>query len=307
MISPPIALDTDGDNQTECIVFYHLDADQNTGKIATVGGVVYRRDRGGPPRWVYPCPLNPPLGSDLGEHTVSARAEDVLSGTKGLELIVEDRDQAGIVVKATLFGWNDSLKNDHSAPPDLSKMSYQLLGVFRSESGVEVTSNSVTVTDTATMGETRSRLAYRKVYAPTANNIKYCLNDTCKLVDPKETEVVALTECKEPRTTCYPEQTVLDFYRSVTGDDVVLEELVMPEALKQLKSNQLQYGCTSDRAKLEHVSVQKLDVIRNGNQPQIRVEVRCRPQGGSPKDSKTTTVTWTLEKYDGKWRLKSSR
>jgi hypothetical protein len=91
----------------------------------------------------------------------------------------------------------------------------------------------------------------------------------------------------------------------VTGDVAALEGLVMPEALKKLKDNQLNYGCALDRAKPEHVSVQKLDVIRDGDQPQIRVEVRCRPQGGSPKDTKTTTITWTLEKYDGKWRLKA--
>lgn len=300
MIPPPTALDTDGDNEIECVVFYRLDAAQDTNKITTVGGAVYRRDHGGPPRSVYPYLLKPPLDSYLGEHTVSAKSRQALSGAEGFELVVEDRDLEGNTVQATIFGWHDPEKNNPDAPPDPKKMYYRLLGLFRGEGGVEVRPDSVVVTDT--MDGTRSRLAYHRVYTPTAKSTTYYLNNTSTLVGPKETEVVALIECRDPKAVCFPEKTVLDFYRNVTGNDAVLEGLLMPDALKQLKNNQLRYGCALNQAKPEHVSVQKLDVIRDSDQPQVRVEVKC-----TPKDTKPTTVIWTLEKYDGKWRLKSSK
>jgi hypothetical protein len=302
MISPPTALDTDGDDQTECAVFYRLDANPDTSKITTVGGVVYRRDHGGPPRFVYPCLLQLPVGSYLGEHTVSAKSRQALSGAEGLELVVEDKDLEGNIVQATVFGWNDPQKDDHDAPPDPKVMYYKLLGLFRGEGGVEVRQDSVIVTDTIT--GTRSRLAYHRVYTPTANNTTYYSNNTSKLVGPKETEVVALIECKDPKAVCFPEKTVLDFYRNVTGDIAAFEGLMMPDVLSQLKANGPVSGCKVGRDQLNRVLVQNVTVGGTDEKPVITVKVQCRLLNGKSTEAQ---VIWTLEKYDGKWRLKSSK
>ena len=302
MIAPPTALDTDGDDQTECVVFYRLDADQDTSKITTVGGVVYRRDHGGPPRFVYPCVLRLPVGSYLGEHAVSAKSRQALSGAEGLELVVEDKDLEGNIVQATVFGWNDPQKDDHDAPPDPKVMYYKLLGLFQGEGGVAVRPDSVIVTNT--IAGTRSRLAYQRVYSPTANNTTYYLTNTYKLVGPQETIVVALIECKDPKAVCFPEKTVLDFYRNVTGDVSALEGLVMPEALGKLKAGQLDFGCKVGRDQLDRALVQNVTVGGTDEKPVITVKVQCRLLNGKSSEAQ---VTWTLEKYDGKWRLKSSK
>ena len=300
MIPPPTALDTDGDDQTECVVFYRLDANPDTSKITTVGGVVYRRDHGGPPRFVYPCILQLPVGSYLGEHTVYAKSRQALSGAEGLELVVEDKDLEGNIVQATVFGWNDPMKYNHDAPPDPKVMYYKLLGLFRGEGGVEVRPDSVIVTDT--IAGTRSRLAYQRVYSPTANNTTYYLTNTHKLVGPQETEMVALIECKDPKAVCFPEKTVLDFYRNVTGDVAALERLVMPDALAKLKAGTLAFGCTVGRDQLNRVLIQNVTVSGTDEKPVITVKVQCRLLNGKSSEAQ---VVWTLEKYDGKWRLKS--
>jgi hypothetical protein len=303
LVPTPAPLDTDGDGIPECVIFYRLDAEKNVNKISTVGGVVYRRDHGGPPRWVYPCPLQPPNDSHLGEHAVSARAADVLSGFEGLELIIEDKDPEGNIVQATLFGWRDSRKSQPDAPPNLKEMYYQLLGLFRGEGGVEIIQDRAIVTDT--IGGTRSRLANRMIYTP-INSTTYLTGTPPKPVSPTEVELVALIECKDPKAVCYPEKSVLDFYHNIK-DYATLEGLMTDTAFADLQAGKLKYGCLPDRTLLDRVLVQGPPTISDGDEPQVTVKVKCQLKDGSLKDMTKSPVTWTLKKNaEGRWLIKSA-
>ena len=292
------ALDTDGDSKTECVVLYRLGP---TRQVEPVRGVVYRRDHGGTTRWVCPYPLKPPKDYYLGEHEVTARVADILSGSKGPELIIEDKDSNGTVIEASIFGWDDPMKNDPDAPCDPNKMHYQLLGWFMGEGGVTIRMDRVVVVERIRMA--RCGLAHQRTYVPSEKTRFYYNNpeDTSALVALAETEMVSLLGDTAPGVVCYPEKTVLDFYQHVK-DDTYLKELMAEGAFDDLKAGKLPYGCSPDRTLLDRVLVQDLKIQGTEDQPQIVASGKCKYKDGTTKDM--TPITWRLEKIEGRWRIK---
>ena len=293
-----ITLDAD-----QCAVFYGLGVKKEK-QIAPMDGVVYRRDHGGPPRWVCPYPLQLPGGFYLGEHDVTAEKKNVLSGCEGDEIVVKDTDPEGNVVEASIFAWRDDMKGQWDAPPDPKKMRYELLGWFVSEGGIRVEGDQVIVWDR--ISRSRSRLAHQRTYQPHVETKTYYQpKNSYTLVEP-ETELVSLTECPDPDAVCYPEQIVLAFYRDIK-DDTALARLMTKEALEKWQSGQLRYGCTVKRDQLDRVLVQDLQITDEGAQSQVKVTAaKCKLKNDTPQ--KMSAITWVVEKTpDGKWRLKNAK
>jgi hypothetical protein len=296
-------LDTDGVAPIECVVLYKFDTQTQEGqKITPVGGVVYRQDHG-KPRWIYPHPLTPPGNFYLGERQVSARADNVLTGSPEPELIIEDRDANGTIVQISLFGWRDNKKDQLDADPSFNPdiMSYKPLGLFQGDGGVTVEKDQVTIL--VRRKDTRSQLADRKVYLPRADKKNYYGQNVTDTLTVAETDITSLAMGDDPTASPYPEKTVLAFYQNVK-DDAKLEGLMTPDALGLLKANKLAYGCVSDRAQLDRVLVQAINWDAGTEAaPQVMVGGKCKLKDGSVKDLPVTT--WLLEKNsEGKWRLK---
>ena len=297
------ALDTDGVAPLECVVLYKFDTQTPEGqKITPVGGVVYRQDHG-KPRWIYPHPLNPPDDFYLGERQVSARVDNVLSGSPEPELVIEDRDANGTIVQVSLFGWRDNKKDqldtDPSSNPDI--MSYKPLGLFQGDGGVIVEKDKVT--SLVRRKDTRSQLADRKVYLPRSDKKNYYGQNITESPTVAEIDVTSLVMGDDPTASPYPEKTVLAFYRDVKND-AKLEGLLTPVALGQLKEGRLTPKCVPDRAQLDRVLVQTLRwTTETEVNPQVIVGGKCKLTDGSVKDLPDTT--WLFEKNsEGKWRLK---
>jgi len=296
-------LDTDGVAPIECVVLYRFDTQTQEGqKITPMGGVVYRQDHG-KPRWIYPHPLTPPGNFYLGERQVSARADNVLSGSPEPELVIEDRDAGGTVVQVSLFGWRDSKKDQADVEPSINPdiMSYKPLGLFQGDGGVTVEKDKVTIL--VRRKDTRSQLADRKVYLPRADKKNYYGQNITESLTVAEADVTSLAMGDDPTASPYSEKTVLAFYRDVK-DDAKLEGLMTPDTLGLLKANKLAYGCVPDRAQLDRVLVQaiKWDAGTEAD-PQVIVSGKCKLKDGSVKDMPVTT--WLFEKNpERKWRLK---
>jgi len=297
-------LDTDGVAPIECVVLYRFDTQTKEGqKITPVGGVVYRQDHG-KPRWIYPHPLTPPGNFYLGERQVSARADNVLSGSPEPELVIEDRDAGGTVVQVSLFGWRDSKTDQPDVEPSFNPdmMSYKPLGLFQGDGGVTVEKDKVT--SLVRRKDTRSQLADRKIYLPRADKKNYYGQSITESLTAAETDVTSLAMGDDPTASPYPEKTVLAFYRDIK-DDAKLEGLMTPDALGLLKANKLvAYGCVFDRSQLDRPLVQTINWSGGTEaEPQVIVGGKCKLKDGSVKDM--PLVTWLFEKNtEGKWRLK---
>ena len=286
--------------ESQCVVVYRLDAQQDPQKIAPFEGVVYRRDHGEPPRSILAYPLRLPGRFYLGEHNVDVYTGTLITGTEWPQVVVVDWDWEGIIVEASLFQWYDLEKNNPFAPYDPNKMNYKLVGWFMGDGGVTVEQNRVTARER--IAGSRSRLANRKVYAPHAQTKTY-YQPNGKQVDP-ETDLVALVQCIDPNAACYPERTVLEFYQKLNSDSA-LEGLMTPEAFKLVQGNNLKYGCASKRADVERALVQ--DITIQDAQSQVTVtKGQCKSKDG--KFTPMTRVVWTLERNnEGKWLLKKSQ
>ena len=296
------ALDTDGKGQLQCVVLYRFDLTKDGKKITPIGGVVYRQDHG-KPRWIYPHPLNPPGNFYLGEHKVTARVENVLTGSAEPELVIEDKDPTDTIVQLSIFGWRDSTKDLDIPPAPSNEMSYKPLGLFLGDGGVSVGKDKVTVYERRK--DSRSQLADRKVFVPREDKKNYYKQeDNKELVGPVETDIISLVVGDDPTASPYPEKTVLTFYQNVR-EDAKIEGLMTPDALGLLKAGKLPYGCPVGRDQLDRVLIQNLDWNRGTEaQPQVLVGGKCKLKDGSSKDM--TTIVWQLEKVNGKWQIKGA-
>ena len=295
-------LDTDGSGPAECVVLYSFDLQTQDGaKRTPAGGVVYRQDHG-KPRWMFPHPLNPPDKFYLGENQVKPRVENVLSGSPEPELLIEDKDSQGTLVQVSLFGWHDTKKDQPETDPTskLEVMGYQPLGLFQGDAGVTVEKDKITTI--VRRKDSRSQLAYRRVYAPREGNKSYYNSEGDKLPDPIENETVCLNLGDDPTASPYPEKTVMAFYQRIK-DDAKLESLMTKEAFEQIKGGKLAYGCSPDRSQLERVFIQTVNWnAGTDDQPLVTVGGKCKHRDGL-KDMPVTT--WLFEKNsEGKWRLK---
>ena len=298
------ALDTDGKGQLQCVVLYRFDLTKDGKKITPIGGVVYRQDHG-MPRWIYPHPLNPPGNFYLGEHKVTARVENVLTGSPEPELVIEDKDSTDTIVQVSIFGWRDNKKElldvDPSSNPET--MSYKPLGLFRADGGMTVEKDKVTVYERRK--DARSQLADRKVFVPREDKKNYYKQeDNKELVGPVETDIVSQAMGDDPTASPYPEKTVLALY-DIIKDDNKIGGLMTEDAAKALKEGKLPYGCPVGRDQLDRVLIQTLEWNRGTEaQPQVLVGGKCKLKDGSSKDM--TTIVWQLEKVNGKWQIKGA-
>lgn len=288
--------------KSQCAVLYRVDAQDNPNKIAPVEGVIYRRDHEMPPRPIHAYPLRLPGGYYLGEHDVYVRVGELISGAAKPQVVVEDLDMESNIVEASMFQWYDALEDQPMAPQDSSKMSYKLVGWFMGEGGVKVERGQVTVTDR--IAGSRSRLAYEKVYTPNGQTKSYYQPGNGKLVEP-EMNVISLVECADPNAMCYPEKTVLDFYRRVATDPN-LDDLMMDPALTEWYSNSLRFGCSFGRDQLDRALVQDIKIQGSDEKPQIIASVKCKSKDGN--FSRAVAVTWALKRNkEGKWLLQKSQ
>jgi hypothetical protein len=296
------ALDTDGKGQLQCVVLYRFDLTKDGKKITPIGGVVYRQDHG-MPRWIYPHPLNPPGNFYLGEHKVTARVENVLTGSPEPELIIEDKDTTDTIVQVSIFGWRDNTKGLDIPPVPSNDMSYKPLGLFLGDGGVSVGKDKVTVYERRK--DARSQLADRKVFVPREDKKNYYKQeDNKELVGPVETDIVSQAMGDDPTASPYPEKTVLALF-DIIKDDNKLGGLMSEDAAKALKESKLQYGCPAPRDQLDHVLIQTLEWNRGTEaQPQVLVGGKCKLKDGSYKDM--ATIVWQLEKVNGKWQIKGA-
>jgi len=299
--------------KSQCAVLYRVDAQDNPNKIAPVEGVIYRRDHGEPPRSILAYPLRLPGRFYLGEHNVNVYTGTLITNTLTTsalitdtgwpQVVVEDWDPAGIVVQISLFQWYDLEYKNPFAPYDPNKMGYKLVGWFMGEGGIQVGQNVITVAERIT--ETRSRLAYQKVYTPNLIGKTWSysqLENSFKRVNPDTVGMIAQVECKDPNAACYPERTVLAFYQDLHNEDA-LEGLMTPTAYGLLTSKNLKYGCSPDRSQVDRALVQ--DIKFQDGDPQSRVTItkgQCKSKDG--RFTPMARVVWTLERNkEGKWQL----
>ena len=290
VVTSQALVDVTGKGEVQCAVLYAVDTSSGNQHTPPVAGVIYGKSKGEPPN-IYAYPLNLPEGFYLGEHQVTVRVAEVLSGADYQELIVEDRTPEKAIVEASIFSWQPAEKAEDSA--------FKLRGWFHAEEGVLFEADKVIVQER--LKDTRSQLVYRRVYKPSEDK-SYFRKDSQNLVDP-ETEVIPLAMPDAPTAARFPEKTVLAFYKNITDSNALTEFLTQP-ALTALLYNQLRYGCNGiDRSQLERAWVEDIDWPRNGEiKPEVIVKKgKCKLKNGSVKDF--AAINWQLEKSDGRWWL----
>ena len=183
----------------------------------------------------------------LGEHNVSVREAEVLSGAKGPEVVIEDKTPEGIIVEASIFGWHEADKSEESG--------YDFLGTFLGDGGVMVEPDIVTVL--VRRAKTRSQLADRQIYRPRDNKSYF---QDGKLVPLEPMGLTSLSMPEDPAISEYSEKVVLAFYESIT-DTNKLKGMMAPEAWKAFEGRDgTAFGCLVD-AQRSGVLVMNMDPI----------------------------------------------
>jgi hypothetical protein len=251
----------------------------------------------------------------LGIHKLTPRTEDVLSGSPGPELIIEDKNEYGVAVEASIFNWEEAGNSEASA--------YKSRGWFVGDGGVKVELDMVTVL-VLRLG-TRSQLADRKVYRPRLLDKKSYYpkakgdqkEDTNRLVDPETIDLVSLDMPADPAAAEYPEKLLLEFYASLPlTDSNKLKGWMVTDTLKLFSQNTGLFGCLVS-PQLSKVYVQDIDTRQSQGIPPhlenenkvitdtITVTAQCRLNvNGKPADKKSE-ITWPVrwEKDTGRWVL----
>jgi len=306
-------MDTDGQDGSQCVVFYHFDLPRDGRKTVPVGGLVYRTDRNRPVD-IHGYPLALPGGFYLGIHKLTPRTEDVLSGSPGPELIIEDKNEYGVTVEASIFNWEEAGNSEESA--------YKSRGWFVGDGGVKVELDMVTVL-VPRLG-TRSQLADRKVYRPRPLDKKSYYpkakvdqkEDTNRLVDPETIDLVSLDMPADPAAAEYPEKLLLEFYASLPlTDSNKLKGWMVTDTLELFSpQNTGLFGCLVS-PQLSKVYVQDIDTrqsqgiplhIENESKPitdTITVTSVCKINGKIM--DKPTVLFWKVQwgKNAGQWVL----
>ena len=294
VVTSQVLVDVMGKGEVQCAVLYCVDTSSGNQHTPPVAGVVYGKGKGEPPN-IYAYSLKLPEGFYLGEHQVTVRVAEVLSGADYEELVVEDRTPEKDIVEASIFSWQPAEKAEDSA--------FKLRGWFHAEEGVLVEVDQVIVQER--LKDTRSQLVYRRVYKPREDK-SYFKKDSQNLVDP-ETEVIPLVMPDDPTAAHFPEKTVLAFYKNITDSNALTGFLTQP-ALTALLNNQLRYGCNGiDRSQLERAWIEDIDWPRNSEiKPEVIVKKgKCKLKNGSVKEF--TAINWQLERDEGRWRLTGTK
>lgn len=274
-----------GDPKTEpkeqqCVVLYKVDVtadmrkaqdDRGGNRLWPINGLVYRKDRDRPTD-IHAYPLTLSHDMYLGERAVSTRLEDVLSGMSGSngkeprEVIIEDKNADGVVIQASLFGFQEMTDSEESF--------YLSLGWFAGDAGVKVDKDKVTVLerwrpkDYSRLWLTmRSQLVQRRVYVPLGNRSYHLLpngqENRNRIIDPQTVDLVSLAMPADEHlaTAEYPEKLVLAFYERATLTttnklDPLMENIVQADYWKR---DARSYGCLVN-PNLVQVYVQDIDI-----------------------------------------------
>ena len=294
-VTSQILVDVTGTGEMQCAVLYGVDVSPSNQHTPPVAGVVYGKGKDEPPN-IYAYPLNLPEGFYLGEHQVTVSVAKVLSGTKYLELIIQDKIPEDIVVEASIFSWEPREKAEESR--------FQLRGWFRAEDGVFVETDKVTIRER--LKDTRSQLVYRRVYKSSEDK-SYFKKGSQNLVGP-ETEVVPLVMPDDPTTARFPEKVVLEFYQRITDTQAIAPLLIHTPLTKLTALLNNQYGCNGvDRSQIARAWVEDIDWPHNADiKPEVTVKKgKCQLKDGSVKEF--ANITWQLERNEGQWRLAGTK
>jgi hypothetical protein len=327
--------------EQQCVVLFRVDVtadmlaaqnDRGGNRIWPINGLVYRKDRDRPTD-IHAYPLTLSHDMYLGERAVSARVEDVLSGSNGSngkeprELIIEDKNADGVVVQASIFAFQEKTDSEESF--------YQPLGWFTGNAGVKVEKDQVTVLDRwqprdmarqwLTM---RSQLAQRKIYVPRDAKSYHSLadgkDDLSRIINPQTVDLTTLVMPADPDLTTaeYPEKLVLAFYERATMTDTRKLDPLMDNEVQAdyWKRDTKSYGCLVN-PDLSQVFVQDIDInpspgvpphINNEDKTQVDTLVvtsLCRVKAGDKTVDQSVVIEWQVrwdwdfETRTRKWRI----
>jgi len=295
-------LDADGDGKEEWIVFYKFDlVEEATGrKFSPIGGAVYNDDHGDPPV-VFPYELHPPDRVYLGEQNCVAEVRDLITTNQGLELLVSNFAEEGLVVDLSVFHWYDHDKDDLSKKPGEGRQGYECLGSFRGSGGITFAGSRVIVKERT---QERSQLSIKNVYDVRGGN--YFRPGGRHLWPPVETGVEFTFGVPEDvAQSPYPEKVVLAFYLAL-GQNNPLAQTYLSEAsgLKNLVGS-INFGTGANGNQIQKVLVKRIiytpDKEKEERHEPVRVTVSVASvtsEGEDPPRDVTWVVVWELPRED---------
>ena len=287
-------LDADGDGKDEWIVFYKFDLVEDvTGrKFSPIGAAVYNDDHGDPPV-IFPYELHPPDRVYLGEQNCVAEVRDLIPTNEGMELLVSNFAEEGLVVDLSVFHWYDHDKDDLPKNPVEGRQSYECLGSFHGSGGITLAESRVIVKERT---QERSQLSVKKVYA--VRESSYFQPGGKELWPPLETSVEFTFGVPEDvAQSPYPEKVVLAFYLAL-GQNDPLAQTYLSEAsgLKNVVGSD-SFGTAASGDQIQRVLVKRIIYTPNREREEkhepvfVTVSVASVTSAGEdpPRD-----VTWEV-------------
>jgi hypothetical protein len=291
-------LDADGDGQDEWIVFYKFDlVEDATGrKFSPIGAAVYNDDHGDLPV-VFPYELYPPDQVYLGEQNAVAEARDLITTNEGLELLVSNFPEEGLVADLSVFHWYDQDKDDLSKNPAEGRQGYECLGSFHGSGGITLAGSRVIVKERT---QERSQLSVKSVYD--VRDKSYFQPGGRELWPPVEKSVEFTFGVPEDvAQSPYPEKIVLAFYLAL-GQNNPLAQTYLSEAsgLRNLVGSS-NFGTAASGDKIQRVLVKRIIYTPNKEREErhepvfITVSVASvTSEGEDPPRDVTWEVVWEI-------------
>ena len=310
-------VDTDGDNNSEWVVFYRFELSDGRRPYA---GVVYDYDRGNPPV-LFPYRLIPPHRDYLGEEGVNLELMDVVSQSEladrpAMELLVSGFS-GGLRTDLTIFRHvRNSL--EWEAPRDVPPR-YPVIGAFRGDGGVrfDPATKRVTVTDRYLE---RSQLAVQFVYELDEERGTYMSQSDPAQLKPPISQRVTFAFGMPPDIldTPYPEKLVLGFYEMLGRSSPTPNprEFLTGQALLEYdRGNFAYFGLSTAPGAITDLRVTSLqyypeaeerDVLRSpfGEQPRFMiVSLTLEAWKGYSFIRSEKPIEWITTWVNGRWKI----
>jgi hypothetical protein len=312
-------LDTDGDGLKEWVIFYRFDLPPTpeTGRIspkerfAPIAGLVYDVSECRPPS-ILPYALDPGDAGYLGTDRVYAEVRDLLPKDNGTPEVIVSSQTNGLVTAVSIFRWFDLTQNPCRQRYS-GQQGYRLLGTFRGDAGVEVSSDGK-VTVKKMTDYTRSQLAYQYLYLPRnrEGGQTYMDESGRKLAPPvRESITFAFGPPASPRDSPYPEKSVLAFYQDLGKNNEAARAYLAADADPSVTETNYGLGVPLDDLSYVVVSAVEYtpDIEREKNHESVEVTVRVRAVHKDNSTEPVREVRWLLEgvpipeRTDCEWRL----
>jgi hypothetical protein len=304
-VGPVKRLDVNGDQQSEWLIFYHIDLVEGNPAGSPTAAAVYRpmaaKDSRLPPHLV-PSLLWLPRQGYLCLYNCEAEMLDVISEEPIVqELVVQDK-RGDATVGAAIFRWQADL----GLEAGLETGRFVPLGQFRADS-IDVELDRVIVK--RRIGD-RSDLATREVYTPQEGlyylqPVKSVDDPNGRLRSPQEAEVIfALGPPQEPVQVKLPEKLVMAFYHNFGNLDEI-ESYVSEVARDKVAGGcpAETCGCASEWKDVSRAAVKQIAYETDVKEIiSVVVQILCIKNDTQPDPKRT--VTWKVRKRDdGTWRL----